>query len=171
MENWKRGFIWRALKPDSLRFHPLEHKSATTVFDPLAALPWRGYFRTVQMLRKIHRGWHSARALQLYARGDPSRALRSVEAMGNISPLSSAERMWTYYPLVLLDRLDEAFDILDEVCRETEGSDDENVRFVNLCARATRAEINDDEPLRERLVYQAKQLKPKAAVKMWSEFG
>jgi hypothetical protein len=77
--------------------------------------------------------------------------------------------MWTYFPLVMAGRFDDAFDALDEVCRDTGSLDDENNRFINLCARALRASSNSDDPLHDQLIGQAKKLKPKASVRMWSQ--
>lgn len=108
------------------------------------------------MLHKIRRAWHSARALQLFAKQDATAALRSVEAMRALGPLNAAERMWTYFPLVLADRFDEAFYTLDDVCRETDSSDDESDRFINLCARALRAASNGDSALHDRLILKRK---------------
>jgi hypothetical protein len=121
------------------------------------------------MLRKIRRAWHSARALQHFARKNPGAALKSVEAMRAISPLSAAERMWTFYPLAMAGRFDEAFDILDEVSRETDGLEDDNSRFVNLCVRAARASSNGQSSLHDHLILQAKRLSPKSSVRMWSQ--
>ena len=119
------------------------------------------------VIQKLRRAWHSARALQHFARGEPNAALRSIEAMRAISPLTAAERMWSYYPLVGTKRFDEAFEVLDEVCRETNGVDSENGNFVNLCARAARASSHGDLPLRDQLLRQASRLKPKSATRMW----
>jgi hypothetical protein len=121
------------------------------------------------VLNKFRRAWHSARALQLFAKQDVPGTLRCVEAMRSLRSLSAAERMWTYFPLVLAQRFDEAFDILDDVCRETGSSDDENDRFINLCARALRASSNGDAPLHDQLIRQAKNLKPRSSVRMWSQ--
>ena len=87
-----------------------------------------------------------------------------------LAPLSAAERMWSYYPLVLADRYDEAFEIIDEVCRETDDRDDVDGQFVNLCSRAMRASYESAEPFRDQLLRQASLLKPKRSVKMWSQF-
>ena len=104
-----------------------------------------------------------------FAKGDPNAALRSIEFMRAISPLTAAERMWSYYPLVGTKRFDEAFEILDEVCRETDGVVSENANFVNLCAGAARASSHGDFPLRDELLRQARRLKPKSATRMWSQ--
>lgn len=85
-----------------------------------------------------------------------------------LAPLSAAERMWSYYPLVLQHRYDEAFEVIDEVCRETECRDDVDGRFVNPCSRAIRASYESAEPLREELLRQASVLKPKHPIKAWS---
>jgi len=90
--------------------------------------------------------------------------------MRALAPLSAAERMWSHYPLVLANRYDEAFEIIDEVCRETDDRDDVDGRFVNLCARAVRAGYESAEPLRDQLLRQASLLKPKGSVKIWSQF-
>ena len=89
--------------------------------------------------------------------------------MRSLAPLSVAERMWTYYPLVLVGRFDDAFDVLDEVCRETDYLEDVDNRFINLCARAARASHGDDIPLRDNLIMQASRLKPKSSVRMWTQ--
>lgn len=125
----------------------------------------------MRMLQNVRRAWYSSQALRNFARNDAEAALCSIEAMRDISPLSAAERMWTYYPLILANRFEDAFDILDQVCQETDNLDDENSRFINLCARATRASTNGDYPLHEKLLHQAGLLKPKVAVKMWSQFN
>jgi hypothetical protein len=121
------------------------------------------------MLPKLRRSWHSARALQLFAREDATAALRSVDAMRGLRQLNSAERMWTYFPLAMAGRFDEAFDALDEVCRATDPLDGEDDRFINLCARALRASYHGDVPLHDQLIRQAKKLKPKSSVRMWSQ--
>ena len=90
--------------------------------------------------------------------------------MRMLAPLSAAERMWSYYPLVLENRYEEAFEVIDEVCRETDDLDDVDGRFVNLCSRAIRASYESAEPLRDQLLRQASLLKPKYSVKMWSQF-
>ena len=121
------------------------------------------------MLLKICRAWHSARALQFFAKQDVPAALLSVEAMRALGPLNAAERLWTYFPLVLTDQFEQAFHTLDDVCRDTENSDDENDRFINLCARALRASSNGDAPLHDILILAARKLKPKSSVRMWSQ--
>ena len=121
------------------------------------------------MLRKLRRAWHSARALQLFARQDAAAALRSVETMHSLQPLSFAERMWTYFPLAMAGRFDEAFEALDGVSSETDGLADENDHFINLCARALRASSHNDGPLHDQLIQQAKKLNPKSSIKMWSQ--
>jgi len=123
----------------------------------------------LSVIKKFRRAWHSARALQHFARSDPDAALRSIESMRLISPLTPAERMWSYYPLVGSKRFDEAFEVLDEVCRTTDRVEGENGRFVNLCARAARASSHGDYPLRDELLRQARKLKPKSAARMWSQ--
>ena len=121
------------------------------------------------MLSKFRRAYYSAMALHHFAREDASAALAAVEAMEADHSLSAAERMWTYFPLAMAGRFDDAFDALDEACRETDGLSETNSRFVNLCARALRASSNGDGPLHEYLIRQAKKLKPKMSVRMWSQ--
>jgi hypothetical protein len=136
-------------------------------FRPFADIRQPSY--TGVVLRKFRRAWHAAKALELFGREDAAGALRRIEAMRLIKPLSHAEQMWTYFPLAMEGRFDEAFDALDEVCRNTDGLADDNDRFINFCARALRASSHGDSPLHDRLIEQAKKLMPKASVRMWSQ--
>jgi hypothetical protein len=70
--------------------------------------------------------------------------------MRGLRQLNSAERMWTYFPLAMAGRFDEAVDALDEVCRATDPLDGEDDRFIDLCARALRASYHGDVPLHDQ---------------------
>ena len=85
-----------------------------------------------------------------------------------ISDLSPSERFWSYYPLVLNGDFDLAFDMLDDICRDTERAHDEESRLINLCARAARAQTHGDKPLQQELLRQAKLVKTKLVVRRWA---